>query len=355
MGQRVAAPKSFAAGLLWHARRSQRIPHLVVQRQVEIGQDHCPLRQLTHHPQQPRQGRRGAGDARRNNRMRRRVRLPSVGGAGEQQVAPRRWIDLTPIRQLRQPQGIQPQETPGAGAPMFGLLAHQSQHIFRQQILRGDALHRQTVYGAGGFKGAGQQRRALGGILALLRHDQRRDPQPAPHRIDRRGNLSPGAQRVQSRPQRLVQIEIAHHHHARQQQAAPPPGADKGLGNGAPGALAGHQQCEACQPQFGFGIARDQPRNQRVGKATVRRNGIYCQPPALDVPGLRPIRLRHGLTAPRWGRWRPGRQLRTTAPYARSHRAAPRQWRGPTRCWWKKPPPAHHAASDATPVECRYR
>ncbi len=64
MGDGVVAAERRLARLVGPAGAAQQIPHLVIERQVEIGQDHRALRQAGDDPQQPRDRRRGAGDAR---------------------------------------------------------------------------------------------------------------------------------------------------------------------------------------------------------------------------------------------------------------------------------------------------
>ena len=159
---------------------------------------------------------------------------------------------------------------------MPGQIAHDPGHAFIQQRAQFDPFDRQPVHRPGHLARQAQQTRGLGSLLAHLGGDQFGQPQPAPRRIGRGRHLGPGAQRIEQRPQRFVQIKVAHHRHARQQHAsARQP--DKRLGHDPLCAAGGKQQGQPGQAEVRIRIARDQPRHQRVGKAPVRGDRIDLQ------------------------------------------------------------------------------
>ena len=276
MGDLVAAAKRRPARFFAGAGLAQGVPHLGLQRQVKIGQHHGALRQIGHGAQQPRNRRRGRGDPGSDHRMGRRIGAPRLRRMGQQQVAPHRGIHLPARIQFELPAHLHPREQAQAVLPVLGQFG---QHVDRQQLLGADLFGGQPIERLGQAARLAQQ-------ACLAPHDAQRgqflaqdlgQAQQAQHRIAGRWRHGSAAKGIEQRAERLVQIEIAHHRHARQQQPATR-GTDECLGQVAHRALAGQQQRQPGQAERVFAVARDQSRDQRIGKSPVRGNGIDAGP-----------------------------------------------------------------------------
>jgi hypothetical protein len=122
---------------------------------------------------------------------------------------------------------------------------------------------------------------------AAPRGDELREAEQAPCRICSGRDCRPRAERVEQRPQSLVEIEIADHRHARHQQ--PLPGlADERLGHRARGAAARQQQGQVREAQVPVGIARQQSGDERIGEAAMGSDRIDLRAAAFHQPGLSP-------------------------------------------------------------------
>ena len=155
-------------------------------------------------------------------------------------------------------------------------------HAFADQVLGRDFLDQQAVHRLRHHSRLPEQRWALRGLIAHFLAQQRGEAQPAIGRIDGRGNAITAAKRIEQRAEGLVQRKIADGDHARQQQAlvaavlAHP--ANERLAHRADRAPAGQQQGQPRQPQPVLGIARQQPRHQRIGEPAMGRDRIDLWP-----------------------------------------------------------------------------
>ncbi len=294
MGDRIVPPERRIARLGRLARRAQRLPHLGIERQVEVGQDHRALRQFGHDAQQVRQRGGGAGHAGRDDGVGRRLRLPAPRRVGEQQVATRRPVDLTARRKIIQPGVLDLQEGRRARLPVLGLVGGDADHLGIEQVVGRDAFHQQPVHRPPDLMGLPQQRRAAWAVRALHLAQDFGQAQPAPRRIGRGGDVRAVEQRIEQGPQRLVEIEIADHGHSRQQHPALAQAHER-LGHGARGALAGQQQGQAGKAEVRLGVARDQPGGQCIREAAMGGDGIDL---GASGPAFAPVR--HASARPRW-------------------------------------------------------
>ncbi len=160
---------------------------------------------------------------------------------------------------------------------MLGQIASQVEHGIGEQAFRRDLLGQQAIEGPAHLEGEAQQGAPPRRILAHFFPDQLGEPEPAPRRRGGGRDRLSRAQTVEQRAEPFVEIEIADHDHAREQQATCtrlPRMTDKGLGHRARGARTGQQQGQAGKAETVFGVARDQPRDQRIGKAAMRGDRI---------------------------------------------------------------------------------
>ena len=350
VGHCIIEAKWRIASLLRGAGHAEPIPDLRIEGKVEVGENHCAARQFRDHPEQPRQGRRSAGDACGHDRICGRIFAPAPGRMVEQQIAPGCGIDLAASRELRLPDHLRLGKITNRPAPMFGLIADNADHPLGQQLLRTNSLGQQPVHRPPGLKGLAQQGCPVRGFIA---HDFAQDisqPQPAPDRIGGRWNVRSGTQRIEQRAERLVNIKIADHCHSGQEQAALRQ-ANKGLGYDPHRPSAGQKQGKPGKADVALRIAGDQSSNQRIGKAAMRGDRIEPRARLFCLVS----RVSHRQAVPRSARWRPARRLRTIGPYAPVRRAGPRQSPVPTGPLSKTDLRAHRAASGARQAECRYR
>jgi len=279
MRHRIAACEYRPARLVGLPGPAKFAPCFLAHRQVEIGQDHRTLRKIGNHPQQPRERWGGTGHARGHDRSCRRRFAPFARRTFEQQIAPCGRVNLAPLVQPRPPALLNPGEQADGVLPVVRERADLVQHRIAQQIIRRDLFGEQSVHGGGQFAREAKQRGIGWQLPALGLHFGAQHPgqfEPAPRRFDRRRDVA-GAERVDQRAQRLIEIEIAHQRHSRHQQAGPSALSrmpDKGLAHRTRSAAAGQQQCQPGKPELFIEIARDQPRNQCVGKSAMRGDRI---------------------------------------------------------------------------------
>ena len=205
----------------------------------------------------------------------------ALGGVIEQPVAPRRSVDRAALRQKCAPFYEDGGEEMQALLPMRRKVGDDIDHAIVKQVGRIDILHQQAIHRRAGFAGEPQQGGAPRRVISHRLRDQTRQREQAPLGIDG-GRHRAGAQGVEQRPQRLVEVEIADHHHARHQQAhrtftpfgALPRVADERLAHRPHGARTRQQQGQPCETQPLLGIAWDQTRNERIGETAMGSDGI---------------------------------------------------------------------------------
>ncbi len=215
MGQRVTAGERRFARCI--ACAAQFIPHRVIHRQIEIGQDDSALRQLRYSSQQPRQRWCCAGNTGGHEWRAWRVRTHPAGSFAKQDVAPCGSVTLTALLKLGQPQALDGGEQVEIVAPMIGKVANKVDHAVGQQFLGRDLFHKQSVHHLPGFHRQFQQRGAFGCLVAPHVADQCSEAQPAKRGIGGRRNSCTSTERIEQRSQRFVEVEITHKHHARHQ------------------------------------------------------------------------------------------------------------------------------------------
>ena len=153
---------------------------------------------------------------------------------------------------------------------------------------RVDPLDQQPVDRPAHVESLAKQCRTVRRCAALGRGNVRGEAEPAADGFDRGRYVRPRAKRIEHGSQRLVEVEIAHHRHPWEQKPArqlP----HECLGHHPFRAAVGEQQGQPREPEIGFGIARNQPRDERVGKTAVR--GDRIDPGARGL-SHRPARLR---------------------------------------------------------------
>ena len=107
---RVVPSERRIAKLVGRTGYTERVPDVVIEREIEIGQNHRAVRQFGNHPQQVGQRRRRAGHPGGDQRMAGRRLLPPPRRMGEQLVAPLRGIDFAARAQFGQPMGLNLEE-----------------------------------------------------------------------------------------------------------------------------------------------------------------------------------------------------------------------------------------------------
>ena len=196
VGQRVGAPDRRSAGLSGLAGETQIVPHLVIEREVEIGQDHRAVFELADRTQQLRQRGRGAGDPRSNNGLGWRVFPPAPGGMLEQAIAPGGRIDLAALVEQGEPVRLDRRKQTGRILPVVGELGKKGEHALLEQLSGRDSLDQQAIHRACDFARLPQPRcgeqPVVLGVIRVMILEQPRQFEPAARRIDRgrdRGRL----------------------------------------------------------------------------------------------------------------------------------------------------------------------
>ena len=130
VGEGIAATKWRAVFVACNSGSPERLPNLIVKRQIEIGQDHRAARQFRNASQQLGQRGRCAGYASRDNRIVRRVFLPAPRGVFKQHVAPCGGINLAFRFAFIPPFQLHTREGVDASPPVLGRIADHIKHAF---------------------------------------------------------------------------------------------------------------------------------------------------------------------------------------------------------------------------------
>ena len=152
--------------------------------------------------------------------MRGRIGLPARRRILEQRVAADRRIYFAAGLKLSLPVRLHPCELARGLLPMLRQIADNSADPFLQQVAQRNVFNRQPVHRPRGFERQPQQARHGGRALGHFLTQQFGEPQPTPGLVSCGRNITPGAERIEQRPQRLIEIEIADHRQARQQHPA---------------------------------------------------------------------------------------------------------------------------------------
>ena len=267
-------------------RPAQFVPHRLGYGEIEIGQDDSAVFQIGDDPQQLRQRRRRAGHTGSDDGCFRRIVFPPPSGPFEQAVAPRGGIKQPLARKLLLPQDLDCREIPQAVLPVGGQIGINARHRIIQQVCGIDIFHQEPIHRRPRLPREAQQGCPLGCAFAHHAGQELRQFEQAPLRINGRRYVR-RAQWVEQRPERFIEVEIADHRHARHQQPRSAHFArvtDEGFGNRPARTAARHQHRQPRQPEFGIDIARDEPRNQRIGETAMRGDRINLRLCALSHP-----------------------------------------------------------------------
>ena len=276
VGHCVVARKWRIVSGLGRPRHAQCVPHVCIEREIEVGQDHPAPGQARHHAQQPRHRGRGAGHPGGEYRVQRWIFAPAPRGVIEQAVAAFGRIDLAAPVQYCLPFALERGEQVSVGLPVPGKIGKQIAHPVREQVARGNAFHRQPIDAACDVARQAEQSRRRGRSVIRLLAQHFSQAKPARRGIACGRDVCPRTDRIEQCAQCFVKIEIADYRHAREQQSGPA-GPHERLGQRPHRALARQHQRQSRQPEARFGIARDQPRNERIGETAMRGDRPHVQ------------------------------------------------------------------------------
>ena len=303
MGDCIALRKWRVARCRTGASPAQFFPHIIVHREVEIGEDHGASRQFADNLQQTRKRRRGTGDPGGHNGRCRRIAAPRPGCRIEQQVAPRTGIDRAAFFQLGEPFLLDDCKAVKAFLPVPRQIAEQCQNAVRQQFVRRDFFHQKPVHRLAEIARQLDQGRRRRCIPAHLRtHDIGQDEQ-ALDRVDGGRNIRQ-VQRIEQRSQRVVEIEIADNRHARQKHpglALLPQQTNERLCHSPCCTRTWQEQRQPCQSEIVLRVSRQESCNQGIGKTAMGGNRVY----------LRRAAISHAARHPRSVLWNRACPLRT--------------------------------------------
>jgi hypothetical protein len=162
-------------------------------------------------------------------------------------------------------------------------------------------------------------------------------------RIDCRRNGGFLVRRVECAADSVVELGIAHRDQARQHQASPARPHER-LGQRAHRAVVGEQDASPGQHQPVAAMAGNQAGGERIGEASVRRDGE-------DVGGS--SSLTHGPAPPRCRGSIAASRHQTTGPGEPARSSDSRQSRGPTGYWWRMLLPVRPRAGAWRSSGCR--
>ena len=145
---------------------AERLPDVIAESQVKVGQDHRAARQFGHDLQQTSKGGRGTGHPRRDDWVLRRRLAPAPRRMGKQAIAPLWRVDLAPLGQLRQPARLDPGKSTGRSLPVAGQIADDPGNALVQQVAQFEPFDREPVHRPPGLESQPEQARSLGGVLS---------------------------------------------------------------------------------------------------------------------------------------------------------------------------------------------
>ena len=199
MRDRIVSRERRIAQRRGRTRDAQRVPHLGIEREIEIGQHHAPFGQFRHHAQQPRHRRRGAGHPGGEHRVRGRAFAPAPRRVIEQAVAALGRINLAEPFEHRLPLALECGEQVRVVLPVPGEVGKQIAHAVGQQIAARNSLDREPVHAARDVARKAQQGRSRGRSIILLFAQHFGEPQPARGRVAGGRDIRPRTDRIEQR------------------------------------------------------------------------------------------------------------------------------------------------------------
>ena len=118
MRHRIAAPERRIALHVWRTRGAKRVPYVLVEREIEIGQNHAPVGKMRDAAQQLCNGRSSGRHPGGYYRVQRRTVAPGTRGMMKQTIAPLGRVDRAQFFQLAAPSYQHPRKDPQRVLPV---------------------------------------------------------------------------------------------------------------------------------------------------------------------------------------------------------------------------------------------